>query len=187
MEQVQLPAAFAFRYPHELSGGQKQRVCIARALATAPRLVVLDEPTSALDVSVQAQILALLRELQRERALTYILISHNLAVVRHLCDRVAVLYLGRVMEQGDAASVFTRPQHPYTQALLAAAPKLHVGEPPALIAGDVPSATALPSGCRFHPRCAEAEERCRQAEPALVPLPGLSQCACWRRSAGAAA
>ncbi len=155
LEIVGLSGNFLYRYPHELSGGQKQRVCIARAVVLNPKLLVLDEPTSALDVSVQAQVLEFLQDLKARLDLTYLFISHNLSVVRYLCDRVGVMYLGRIVEEGAVAQVFERPGHPYTQALLSAVPLPQAKQPAGriVLAGDVPSPLAVPAGCPFHPRC----------------------------------
>ncbi len=169
LRSVGLDPMFAQRYPHEFSGGQRQRIGIARALAVEPRLIVCDEPVSALDVSVQAQIINLLQDLQEQRGVAYLFIAHDLAVVEHISRRVMVMYLGRVMELADAKSLIRAPRHPYTRALISAVP---VVDPTSkrqriLLSGDVPSPIHPPSGCPFHPRCPVAEERCRREVPAL--------------------
>lgn len=174
---VGLSVELTGRFPHQLSGGQRQRVVIARALATKPDFVVFDEPVSALDVSVQAQIIALIRGLQRERGFAGIFISHDLRVVRHIADRIAVMYLGRIVEEGPVASVLAEPAHPYTQALVASVPRLKrmAGQQRLRLKGDPPSASAVPSGCAFHPRCAAAQALCRGERPELREIaPGRS-------------
>jgi oligopeptide/dipeptide ABC transporter ATP-binding protein len=165
LAEVGLGGEFLRRYPHELSGGQKQRVCIARALATEPQLLVLDEPTSALDVSVQAQTLDMLTDLRRRHGLAFLFISHNLAVVRQVCAEVAVMYLGRIVEQGPADRVLSAPRHPYTQALLASVPRLGGALAPTAASSEPPNPAAIPSGCPFHPRCGRAEAACRAGAP----------------------
>jgi peptide/nickel transport system ATP-binding protein len=170
---VGLPADAAGRYPHAFSGGQRQRIAIARALAAGPKLIVCDEATSSLDVSVQAQILNLLSDLQGRFGLALLFISHNLGAVRHLAHRVAVMYLGRLVEIAPEAELFEHPHHPYTAALLAAVPEPFPDRPvPPPLRGEVPSPIEPPSGCHFHPRCARAEARCRAEAPQLRPLPG---------------
>jgi oligopeptide transport system ATP-binding protein len=165
LRRVGLRPESAGRWPHEFSGGQRQRIAIARALASNPRLIIGDEPVSALDVSVQAQVINLLRDLIRDLRLTFVLVSHDLGVVRHVADRVAVMYLGRIVEEGPAEDVLGAPRHPYTRALVAAMPGAQTKTPP--LEGDVPSPIAPPSGCRFHTRCAFAAERCRAETPRL--------------------
>jgi len=176
---VDLAPYHAQRYPHQFSGGQRQRIGIARALALSPKLIVCDEPVSALDVSIQAQIVNLLKDLQHEFKFSYLFISHGLAVVRHIADRVAVMYLGQMVEIADKRSLYERPRHPYTQALLAAAPEPNPAfRDKAVPAGDIPSPINPPPGCRFHTRCAMATEQCRQQVPALRPMGPGHQVAC---------
>jgi oligopeptide/dipeptide ABC transporter ATP-binding protein len=180
LSRVGLSPAMAERYPRQFSGGQRQRIGIARALAVNPEFIVADEAVSALDVSIQAQVLNLLAQLQEELGLTYLFIAHNLSVVRHISNRVAVMYLGKIVEVQSAESVFTDPLHPYTQALVRAIPKLDpdARDDRAAIEGDPPSPIDLPTGCRFHPRCPHAMNICREVEPFLAPQPGGRQVAC---------
>ena len=180
LDLVALPREAAHRYPHEFSGGQRQRIGIARALALKPEFVVCDEAVSSLDVSVQSQIINLMQDLQQGLGLTYLFISHNLAVVRHISTRIAVMYLGRIVELAEADELFARPAHPYTRALLSAVPVPHPDRPRHrhVLPGDVPSATVVPKGCRFAPRCRFAEARCGEVDPPLAELPDGRAVAC---------
>ena len=174
LESVGLAAQDRVKYPHQFSGGQRQRISIARALATEPEFLVCDEPTSALDVSVQAQVLNIMKDLQRRLGLTYLFISHNLAVVRHVSDQVGVMYLGRLVELADKQSLFANPRHPYTRMLLDAIPKMHdTGRARTPVQGEVPNPLNPPTGCAFNPRCPQANDRCRTERPVLMELAGI--------------
>lgn len=181
LEMVGLSERHLNRYPHEFSGGQRQRIAIARALATNPHFIVFDEPTSALDVSVQAQILAMLKQLKVDYDLTYLYITHNLTVAESVCDSLAVMYLGKLVEIGDPAGIFRAPKHPYSQALVLSTP---IPDPTRkrgriVLSGEVPSPANPPSGCRFHPRCDHATDECTNREPELEPAGDGRRVACW--------
>jgi peptide/nickel transport system ATP-binding protein/oligopeptide transport system ATP-binding protein len=183
MEKVGLTPEQINRYPHEFSGGQRQRIGIARALAVDPDFIVADEPVSALDVSIQAQILNLMQDLQKEFGFTYLFITHDLSVIKHICDRIAVMYVGKIVEMAEKSQLFNNPLHPYTEALLSAVPvpnpKFKRKE--IILTGDVPSTTNPPSGCRFHPRCPIAKEICSQKEPDFVDKGNRHFAACHFR------
>jgi oligopeptide/dipeptide ABC transporter ATP-binding protein len=178
LERVGLPADFSSRYPHELSGGQRQRVGIATALALDPDVLMLDEPTSALDVSVQAQIMNLLKDLKEDPGISMLFITHDIGLASDLCDRIAVTYAGEQMEAGPAERVLVAPRHPYSQLLLASLPRLHSDIPPQTMPGDPPDLTAIPEGCRFRPRCPNAFDACLN-HPPPIPLPDGGHARCW--------
>jgi peptide/nickel transport system ATP-binding protein len=174
LTMVGLNPADSTKYPHQFSGGQRQRISIARALATAPEFLVCDEPTSALDVSVQAQVLNIMKDLQQKQGLTYLFISHNLAVVRHMADQIGVMYLGRLVELADKPTLFATPRHPYTRMLLDAIPDIHLtGRDRVAVQGEVPNPLNPPTGCSFHPRCPHANARCAQERPVLNTFQGI--------------
>jgi oligopeptide/dipeptide ABC transporter ATP-binding protein len=190
LESAGLPADFAFRYPHELSGGQRQRVVIAGALVMGPELVVADEPVSMLDVSIRTELLRLMLDLRHERGLTYLFITHDLSLAWVIADRIAVMYLGRIVEIGPADKVIKTPHHPYTAALVSVSP---TPDPPTgdgphrtILVGETPDAARIPSGCRFHPRCPLAFDRCRTEEPPLLDVGGGQSAACWLAEGGKA-
>ncbi|MCK4537587.1 MAG: ATP-binding cassette domain-containing protein [Candidatus Krumholzibacteria bacterium] len=181
LSRVGLQPSVSGRYPHEFSGGQRQRIGIARALAVQPDIIIADEPVSALDVSVQAQIINLMKDLQDSMGLTYLFVAHDLGVVKHVSDRVAVMYLGRIVEEADSADIFRDPLHPYTRGLLDSIPKPVPGggKMKAFIRGDVPSPLDVPSGCAFHTRCPHAMPRCRTEIPSLKEIDGKRSVSCW--------
>jgi oligopeptide/dipeptide ABC transporter ATP-binding protein len=181
LARVGLPASAASKYPHEFSGGQRQRIGIARSLAVEPDILIADEPVSALDVSVRAQIINLLRELQDDMKLTYLFIAHDLGIIQHVSDATAVMYCGKIVERSPAVDIFREPLHPYTQGLIASVP---VADPAgrkarAAIPGDVPSPTRIPPGCAFHPRCSRAFDRCREEKPELISIDERRLVRCW--------
>ena len=182
LKKVGLEEYHSRRYPHEFSGGQRQRIGIARALALKPKFIIADEPVSALDVSIQSQVLNILRDLQAEFNLTYLFIAHNMSVVEHASDRVAVMYLGKIVEVAGREELFANPLHPYTQALMSAIPipDPHVRKQRIILPGDVPSPLNPPKGCRFHPRCPVAVSHCRVQEPPLIEVSAAHLTACWR-------
>jgi len=185
LDVVGLSVLHARRYPHEFSGGQRQRIGVARALSLHPKLIICDEPVSALDVSIQAQIINLLKDLQKEFGLTYLFIAHDLNVVKHISNRVAVMYLGKILEMADKHELYQRPQHPYTEALLSAIPRLDqtLDRKRIILEGDVPSPIHPPKGCRFHTRCPYVEEQCKVQEPAFINVGRDHYVACHLRKA----
>jgi oligopeptide/dipeptide ABC transporter ATP-binding protein len=187
MQAVGLDMAMTERYPHELSGGQQRRMGLARILLLRPKIVILDEPTAGLDLSVQASVLRLLHELRAKFGLTYIFISHDLSVVRRVCDRIAVMYLGKIVEQGNARDIFAAPRHPYTRALVSAAPHIDGTQTGPMLRGDPPSLKNIPSGCRFHPRCPIAGPRCAVEAPVFEAVTPQQKIAChfWQEGVDA--